>query len=135
VRLVFADTGAFYALVDRKDPAHDRARRYYEAESGVFLTTDFVFAETMSLVTKRVGKEASVRLGRAILESDRVRIEDPSPEVREAAWQLFSGHLDKDYDLIDCISFALMDARGIGEVFGFDRHFAQRGCRLLPEPA
>lgn len=132
MKLVFADTGAFYALVDRRDPAHERACAYYENRDGVLLTTDFVFAETMSLVTKRVGKHPAVALGRGILESPSVRIEEPSPEVREAAWKLFSTQPDKDWDLVDCISFALMEAFGTREVFGFDRHFAQRGFRLLP---
>jgi predicted nucleic acid-binding protein len=42
------------------------------------------------------------------------------------------GQLDRDYDLIDCLSFATMEAFGARDVFGFDRHFAQHGFRLLP---
>ena len=46
---------------------------------------------------------------------------------------LFTTHLDKDYDLIDCLSFAMMDAFGVREAFGFDRHFIQHGYRLVPD--
>jgi predicted nucleic acid-binding protein len=53
--------------------------------------------------------------------------------VKEDAWKLFSSHGDKDYDLIDCISFSMMGSYGIREAFGFDRQFLQRGFRLRPE--
>jgi len=132
LRLIFVDTGAFYALADRKDPAHSRARRFYKECKGSYLTTDFIFAETMSLMTKRLGKETSVAFGQGILSSPAIRIEEPSVPVREAAWSIFSQQLDKDYDLIDCISFSIMDAFGIREAFGFDRHFRQYGFQLLP---
>jgi predicted nucleic acid-binding protein len=66
LRLLFADTGAFYALADRRDPAHNRARRFYEDSDALFLTSDFVFAETMSLLTKRLGKRLAVDFGQGI---------------------------------------------------------------------
>ena len=132
MRLVFVDTGALYALADRTDQAHLRARAFHEASNGAYLTTDFVLAETMSLITKRVGKKHAVRFGDALRSSPRFRIEDASPEIRQVAWKEFASRLDKDHDLIDCISFAMMEAYEVEEVFGFDRHFAQRGFNLVP---
>jgi hypothetical protein len=132
LKLVFVDTGAFYALADKRDPAHSRAKRFYKECASRLLTTDFIFAETMSLMTKRLGKDISVAFGRGILGSPAIRIEEPTAPVRETAWSIFSRHLDKDYDLIDCISFSIMDAFGIREAFGFDQHFRQYGFHLLP---
>jgi predicted nucleic acid-binding protein len=86
----------------------------------------------MSLLTKRLGKEVAVAFGEGLRSSPRLRIEEPSPEVREAAWALFTSQLDKEYDLVDCVSFAIMDAFDIREAFGFDRHFVQHGLRLVP---
>ena len=132
MNLVFADTGGFYALADRRDPAHARARDFVKASGVVLLTTDFVFAETMSLLTKRMGKELAVTFGQALRSSPSVRIEEAPFEVREKAWLLFSRRRDKDYDLIDCISFSMMESFGIREAFGFDRHYTQHGFHLLP---
>lgn len=132
MKLTFIDTGAFYALADRRDPAHARARKFFEGRRRVFLTSDFILAETMSLVTKRLGKRTAVKFGRGIRTSSTFRIEEPEPRVKELAWTLFTSHVDKDYDPIDCLSFAMMEAFGIREVFGFDRHFAQYGFTLLP---
>lgn len=86
----------------------------------------------MSLLTKRLGKKVAVEFGQALRESSRIRIEEASPQVRESAWRLFTRQLDKDYDLIDCISFAMMESFHIDEVFGFDRHFSQYGFTHLP---
>jgi predicted nucleic acid-binding protein len=132
LKLVFADTGGFYALADRRDPAHTRAREFVENCEATFLTTDFVFAETMSLLTKRLGKDVAVKFGQALRTSRSVRIEEVPFEVREKAWQLFTKHGDKEYDLIDCISFSMMEKFRIREAFGFDRHFTQHGFDLLP---
>jgi predicted nucleic acid-binding protein len=87
----------------------------------------------MSLITKRLGQSTAVAFGQGVRSSPRFRIEEPNPQVREAAWSLFTARSDKDYDLIDCISFALMEAFAVREAFGFDRHFTQRGFRLPPE--
>ncbi|MBZ5495765.1 MAG: PIN domain-containing protein [Acidobacteriia bacterium] len=127
------DTGAFYALADRRDPAHSRAAHFLEGFNAVMLTTDFIFAETMSLLTKRLGKEVAVTFGHGLRTSPSIRIEEATPIMREEAWSLFSRHRDKDYDLIDCISFSMMESFGIREAFGFDRHFVQYGFRVLPD--
>jgi predicted nucleic acid-binding protein len=131
--LLFIDTGAFYALADRTDPAHKRARTFFEECNSTLIATDFIFAETMSLITKRLSKKIAVSIGEGIRGSQRFRFEETTPDVREQAWRLFSGHRDKDYDLIDCISFLTMESLGMQDVFGFDRHFVQYGFRLLPE--
>ena len=87
----------------------------------------------MSLLTKRLNKRTAVQFGTGIRRSSRFRVEEPSRETKDAAWDLFTTQIDKDYDLIDCLSFAFMDALDLRDVFGFDRHFAQHGFRLLPE--
>lgn len=99
----------------------------------MLVTTDFIFAETMSLLTKRLSKAVAVAFGEGIRCSPKFRIEEPTPQMREQAWRLFAGHRDKDYDPIDCISFATMESLRIRDVFGFDHHFTQYGFNLLPD--
>ena len=99
----------------------------------MLITTDFIFAETMSLMTKRLGNAVAVAFGEGIRGSPMFRIEEPTEQVREQAWTLFAGHRDKEYDLIDCVSFATMESLRIRDVFGFDHHFTRYGFHLLPE--
>jgi predicted nucleic acid-binding protein len=42
---------------------------------------------------------------------------------------------DKDWGLVDCASFAVMQDLGITEAFTDDRHFQQAGFRRLLSPA
>lgn len=133
MKLVFIDSGAFYALTDARDPEYKIAKKFYQEYRGTFLTTAFVFAETMSLLTKRLGKQVAVQVGEGIRQSPRFRIDEIDFQVREQAWQLFSSRKDKKYDLIDCLSFAVMESFGIDQAFGFDRHFVQHGFKLMPD--
>lgn len=41
-------------------------------------------------------------------------------------------YADQDFSLADAVSFAVMQAQGITEVFTFDDHFATLGFQLLP---
>ncbi len=44
---------------------------------------------------------------------------------------LYSRRPDKDWSLTDCISFAVMQERGIAEALTGDRHFEQAGFTAL----
>jgi hypothetical protein len=46
-------------------------------------------------------------------------------------WQLYSQRLDKDGGVIDCISFTIMQERGIADALPGDRHFEQAGFVTL----
>ena len=51
------------------------------------------------------------------------------------AFALYRSRPDKEWRLIDCISFVVMEQRGIVEALAYDQHFVQAGFRaLLREP-
>lgn len=41
---------------------------------------------------------------------------------------------DRAVSLVDCLSFEIMEARGISTAYAFDRHFEEQGFRLVPSP-
>ena len=53
------------------------------------------------------------------------------PEIFEAGFNLFKQHKDKTWGLVDCISFAVMNERGITDALTFDQLFVQAGFRAL----
>lgn len=132
MRLILVDTSAFYALADKKDPAHDRALAFLEGNETPLLTTNYVFAESLSLLTKRLGKAAAIRFGEGLKGSELVRLFHLTQDYEEGAWQEFLRYRDKGFDYIDSTCFAVMERQEIEAAFSFDRHFAQRGFRLLP---
>jgi predicted nucleic acid-binding protein len=50
----------------------------------------------------------------------------------ESAWKLWEDRPDKDWSFVDCVSFIIMDRRGLAQALATDRHFEQAGFdRLL----
>ena len=63
---------------------------------------------------------------------------DPSVEVvlltnslYKLAFNLFKQREDKEWGLVDCISFIVMQDRGITDALTTDTHFQQAGFRVL----
>ena len=97
-----------------------------------FITTNFVFAETLSLVTKRIGKDKGIEMGEKILQSGVVGLAYLDEEIQKEAWKFYKKYKDKDFDFIDATSFVFCQKRGIKEAFTLDRHFAQMGFKIFP---
>ncbi|MBI2981702.1 MAG: PIN domain-containing protein [Deltaproteobacteria bacterium] len=131
MKTIFVDTSAFYALFNRDDPHHEEAVSAYQEEDDLLVTTHTVFSELLSLLTKRQGKQMAIRCGKEMKASQRLQIVHAKEAEEEKAWELFCRFKDKDYDLVDCLSFVYMQEQGIDDAFAFDRHFVQHGFRLL----
>ncbi len=48
-------------------------------------------------------------------------------ELYEAGWKLYAKRPDKDWGIVDCISFIVMQRQGITEALTTDKHFKQAG--------
>ena len=54
-----------------------------------------------------------------------------SPDLFEAGLQLHAQRPDKEWSLTDCISFIVMQQRGISRALTPDHHFEQAGYEAL----
>lgn len=133
---VFIDTGGFAALYNRQDTHHEKAARIW---SGLLLkrpllyTSNFVLAETITLLRKRAGFQASVQFGEALFASSIVRILRVNASQESQSWTLYKKFSDQDFSFTDCSSFALMRELGILNAFAFDHHFSIFGFELLSD--
>jgi len=66
------------------------------------------------------------------LESDPiVEIVPLSEDLYGRAFAFYRARPDKEWGLVDCISFVVMQERGIYEALTSDEHFRQAGFRAL----
>jgi hypothetical protein len=67
-----------------------------------------------------------------LLEADpNVEILPLSEELYARALQLYNTRSDKEWGLVDCVSFIVMLDRGIQDALTSDKHFLQAGFRAL----
>ncbi|MBI4729337.1 MAG: PIN domain-containing protein [Acidobacteria bacterium] len=133
---VFVDTSAFAALENRRDARHEAAVREYRRlirARASFLTSDYVFDETLTLLKARAGSQVALRWGERMLASSLFDLLVVDRPMLEKALGVFGSTLDQPFSFTDCASFALMRAHGIGDALAFDDDFVRFGFRALPE--
>jgi len=134
-KLVFVDTSAFYALMDRSDSNHEHAAKLWRhlLEKDVYLTTsNYVIVETLTLLQSRLGFEAANLFYQDVLSLAEVLwIEDSLHNLAYALW-LSLGR--RKVSFVDCISFITMRHHKIETAFAFDSHFQEQGFSSLLHP-
>ena len=133
-RELFVDTGAWVALRYKRDQHHPRAKTLFKKarrDGFSFVTTDFVLAETVTLLKARGAVEQAIALGEAIRSGLVAELVELTAERHARAWQLFLKLRDHPVGHVDCTSFAVMEQRSLRTVFGFDRDFADCGFGLF----
>ncbi len=131
---IFLDTAYAIALSSVSDEHHQKAvliSEELEATQSRLLTTRAVVLEIGNALAKRRYREAAVELLNALEEDSNVEIVPISEELYEKAFELYRNRPDKEWGLTDCISFVVMQERGIKPALTTDGHFVQAGFEAL----
>lgn len=131
---MFLDTAYAIALAAPADQLRGRAVALSaELRSGStrLVTTQAVLLEIGNALAKRRHRAAAVAMLAALGDDPTVEVVPMSPELYATAFGLYRGRADKEWGLIDCVSFVVMEARGIAEALTSDAHFEQAGFRAL----
>jgi predicted nucleic acid-binding protein len=134
---VFFDSWGWIAVVDRKDPYHERAKPFYQEY--VPITTDYILDEVLTVLRRRLTHEVVLKFGEGILDAVKVqklRFELIDNRRRERAWELFKKYQDKpDISFTDFTSFVVMSEFKIKKVFTGDEHFEKVNLGFKRVPA
>lgn len=131
MREVFADTYYFLALLNSADPAHPRARALVTGLKSTVVTTEWVLTELADALSGPENRSECVEFVDDLRGSAAVQVVEFSAELAAAGWELYRGRPDKGWSLTDCVSFVVMERRGIREALTADRHFEQAGFVVL----
>ncbi len=133
--ILFGDSAGWLAVYNDRDKYHPTAKQAIEslrAHRVTFVVTDYVIAESVTLMRGRLGHTQAVAFGEWLLTSSQVRQVRLDIDVWNEAWRLFKLYDDKEFSFTDCTSFAVMRQHRLRDVFTFDHHFEQAGFRLWP---
>jgi uncharacterized protein len=135
---VFVDTWAWYALADATDADHARARVTNDRllnEGNVFVTTNLILAEAITLLRYHLHHAAAVRfhqLLQQMVDGGLFEVVRISEEHEANAWSIFEKYSDQKFSYTDCTSFAVMQELNLTDVFTGDHHFSILGFSLTP---
>jgi uncharacterized protein len=131
MKAVFADTFYFLALLNRRDPFHQRAIAS-SRESGLsILTTEFVLLEVADALCQPAQRAEVAAIWRVVENDPAFRLARATPELFQRGRELYQNRADKDWPLTDCISFVVMRDENVREALTADRHFDQAGFKAL----
>jgi predicted nucleic acid-binding protein len=133
---IFADTAGWGHFVDPSQAYHDRAATIYRRvrqEDRKCITTNYILTELVALLISplRIPRPKIVAFIEGLKASSYVDIVHVDPTLDAQAWQLFTERPDKEWSLVDCASFVVMQQRGILDAFTTDHHFEQAGFVCL----
>ncbi len=134
MKQIFVDTSAYFALVDRQDENHEAAVKIIRQiirERAELLTTNYIIAETHTLLLNRIGYVTALQVIEDLYKS-QTRIYRLREAEERKALDIVRAYADKEFSLMDAISFATMERFHVTQAFTFDHHFAQYGFLLLP---
>ena len=128
---VFVDTSFVLALINERDQYHDQAQKLsFKFEQSLLVTTVAVLLEIGNALASGFRREANALIS-LLRNSNRVEVVDLDLKLFEKALQLYEKYDDKTWGLVDCISFVVMQERGLTNVLTFDGDFTAAGFNLI----
>jgi len=133
---LFADTSGWASWADRAQQFHHEAIAAVDRvlmNGDRVVTTSYVLVELTALLTSplRVPKPRQIALLTDLRSATWVEIVHIDRPLEAAAWALWETRPDKEWSLVDCSSFVVMQQRALTEALTTDHHFEQAGLIQL----
>ena len=128
---IFIDTLFVVALINPRDQYHAIASMLATDYEGYpLLTTDCVLLEIGNALARNF-KAQSIEIVDDFITSTEVKIVHLNPQIFDKAYQIYKKYKDKEWGLVDCVSFIAMQEENVDTALTFDQHFIQAGFKAL----
>jgi predicted nucleic acid-binding protein len=134
VATYFADTSFWIALSSRRDQYHSRAVEWHEflmRTGSKIVTTEAILWEWLNALADASTRGIAAEGYRRAHADSLVDVVPVEPDLTGAAVSLYGSRTDKSWSLTDCLSFVVMQRRGLAEALTTDHHFEQAGLKAL----
>ena len=113
--MVLVDTGYLIALFTEADELHERATQWACACADRLVVTEYVLIEVTNHFSQPQNRNRASAVRDWVTTDPMCEFVPASPLLSEAGWKLFLARNDKYWSLTDCISFDLMNQRGMSD--------------------
>lgn len=127
---IFIDTSYILALAD-VDDEYNADANLAGTVVGKFLTTEAVLTEIGNALSQTRWRQIAIDNIDDLRKDPDIEVLPVDAPLFDRAFQFYSSRLDKEWSLTDCISFVIMQERGIAEALTADHHFQQAGFRAI----
>jgi len=131
---LFADTSFFVAFLNHGDDHHASALRYMAEHRDNIVTTNLVLVELANFLAPTRGRKLLLQFLNDLQKDERFVFIPVDDALIERGLRFYGRRPDKRWSLTDCISFIVMQGRGITEALTADHHFHQAGFDVLLKP-
>ena len=129
--MIFVDSSAWFAAVNRRDRHHPRAIELLAANAPL-VTSDLVIVETWLLTNSRIDFAAAERFLRGVIDGSCEIVPIGKDGWRQAS-AIADRFLDQTFSIVDRTSFAAMERLGITQVVSFYAPYMCPRCGLDEE--
>lgn len=131
MKRIFVDASFVIALINQRDQYHQKALALsHKVEYYPLLITDAILLEIGNGLVRGY-KQQAIEIIEYYLTADEVEVVNLSPILFKKALDFYKTHQDKDWGIVDCLSFIVMKEAGIEKVLTFDKRFLQAGFQPL----
>jgi len=128
---LFIDTGPLLARYLKADQHHTESGKQWARLRGLqCFTSNHVLDEAFTLIARRASYEFAAETAERVFASSLHILRSEQNEEEEAL-TYFRKYHDQQVSFTDCISFVLMKANEIQQVFTYDSHFRLAGFEIF----
>lgn len=130
MKIIFADTGYWIAVLNPKDDLHLPARAVSKKLGPCrIVTSEMVLVELLGSFSKYGAKmrKAAVDTVLKLKKNPNIEVVPQASMLFQRACDLYSQRLDKEWSATDCAGFIIMEEKAVTEALATDHHFEQAG--------
>lgn len=137
---LFVDTSGWGSLFINTQPHHLQADHHFRQalqQRRNLITTNYIIAELVALLHSplRIPRSRVFDVIDGIKAAPYVQVICIDQAIDTAAWELCKSRADKNWSLVDCSSFVVMQQLSLQEALTTDHHFEQAGFMRLLKPS
>jgi len=129
---LFMDTAFVVALLNPKDALHEKAKSYFDAvkKAREVWTTEAVLFEIGNALSASRRVDAASFIERCF-STPNIHVASIPTTLFRRALTFYKQRPDKEWGLIDCVSFVVMQDNHLTDALTHNIHFQQAGFRAL----